>query len=208
MNQKEITTLYEDYYGRGDWGTGQVKGICKLVLNQYWKRNALMPHSILDVGCGCGHYTNEFHRNLKDAYVVGIDVSSNAIEKALELYGNKARRLMFVVDDASKMGSSGCFDLIFIKGCSLLNKKHFDDSEVKAFIADMRNRLHDGGLLVIVERTDLSARIPSGAGWHCRSMAEMETLFDGGEIVFFVGDKVLDKHTGGFVDYMVVYEGA
>jgi SAM-dependent methyltransferase len=96
----------------------------------------------LDVGCGTG--TNALWLARQGFDVLGLDVSSLAIERARAKLGDEALLCRFAVGDflTDEIGD-GPFDLVFDRGCFHV----FDEAEQrKRFVERVGATLREGGL--------------------------------------------------------------
>lgn len=93
-------TGYGGYYYDGRW-----LSVAKRMVAHY----GLQPGArILDVGCGKGYLLYEFGRSLRDAHLVGLDVSSYALNHALE----EIRPCLHLGDATSLPFPDQSFDLV------------------------------------------------------------------------------------------------
>jgi SAM-dependent methyltransferase len=129
---------------------------------------------VLDVGCGPGLFSGLFD----DADYLGIDLSSEYIERARAIYPGKR----FEVLDATKVGSLGLtFDRMLV--CGMFH--HMPDDDVKAALQGMRKLLAPNGHCFVAEAMWPQKR-RDVAGWflrkldhgqHVRTYAEWVRLF-------------------------------
>ena len=83
----------EDIEGYDSWYSSSLTHLPKLIHLQIL--NSYNFNRILDFGCGKGSFTHLLKKN--NNYVIGLDISSTAIEKAKIMYGNKVD--FFVIKD-------------------------------------------------------------------------------------------------------------
>jgi 2-polyprenyl-3-methyl-5-hydroxy-6-metoxy-1,4-benzoquinol methylase len=174
----KLTRQFDGFYGRTDFDidSQSVSSTVKYVLMAAGDFG-LTPATVLDVGCGKGHFAAAF-AELSDAHVTGIDLSEKGIDAARELY--RAPNLYFqarnILDDIDDQ-----YQLIYIRGLSLLNQKHVpDNNKVRAILDHVAGMLAKPGMMVIDDWTDLSGKIKQGGywkGWHQRTQAEIDAAF-------------------------------
>ncbi|MBA3956819.1 MAG: methyltransferase domain-containing protein [Parachlamydiaceae bacterium] len=94
--------------------------------------NLPKPHSILDVGCGGGHFTIELAKQFPDAQVVGIDISQEAITFARKkLQHANVGNVLFEVPPSNQLSySPNSFDIV----TSSLVCHHMDDDQLINFL--------------------------------------------------------------------------
>lgn len=96
---------------------------------------------VLDVACGCG-YGSHILRNYGAEEVVGLDISSSAIEYAIDTYNIQG--VNFITGDCLNPPENiGCFDVIV----TLETIEHLKDP--KAFIKSIKRFLNPKGILII-----------------------------------------------------------
>lgn len=105
---------WDEHYAAGDvrWDTGEPAP----ALVELLEARRLPEGRALDIGCGTG--TNAHHLASRGYDVVGVDVSSIAIERAAAASTNsdasvEFRQLDFLTDEPP----AGAFDLVFDRGC-------------------------------------------------------------------------------------------
>jgi len=206
MNQQEIVEFYNKWYVDHQWQAGDAKMICQTAIDLYKQETGNPPESVMDMGCGCGRYSYIFAALLPNADILGVDISQTAIDLAAKNY--KLPNLAFACRDSSKETGVGLGDLIFIKGCSIFNKKHFTDEESKSFLPHIAHNCRPGGVVMVIERSDFSGGIYPGSGWYCRSQAEIDSLF----LTDYEPEyrsarmvKINDRRISGLIDYAIVY---
>lgn len=90
------------------------------------------PHSILDVGCGGGHFTIELAKQFPEAQVVGIDISNEAITFARKKLQNaNIENILFEVPSSNQLlYSPNSFDIV----TSTLVCHHLNDDQLIDFL--------------------------------------------------------------------------
>jgi 2-polyprenyl-3-methyl-5-hydroxy-6-metoxy-1,4-benzoquinol methylase len=90
------------------------------------------PHSILDVGCGGGHFTLELAKQFPKAQVVGIDISNEAIAFARKTLQNaNVGNVLFEVPSSNQLSySPNSFDIV----TSTLVCHHLKDDQLIEFL--------------------------------------------------------------------------
>lgn len=73
------------------------------------------PQKILDIGCGPGNSTQVLAQRFPNAYILGIDKSSNMIETAKKDYPNLEFKICDVDKDLSILDND--FDVVFSNAC-------------------------------------------------------------------------------------------
>lgn len=71
----------------------------------------LSGYSVLDVGCGTGHYTREIRRH-GAAPVIGVDISEEMIRVGRAHESAESLGITYLVEDAARLGVIGSFDLV------------------------------------------------------------------------------------------------
>jgi len=92
--------------------------------------------SVLDLGCGTGHLTNQIH--LSGAKVIGVDISQRMITQAKTNYPN----LDFFCADAAKLDLTKQFDVVFSNATLHWIKQS------ESVVERISNSLKPGGKLV------------------------------------------------------------
>jgi SAM-dependent methyltransferase len=127
--------------------------------------------SLLDVGCGQGFFSWLFSRNGIEVH--GIDPSEAGIKAAQKLYGND--RVRFSIGDVKTIESTGKFDCVFVRSCSLYNNAGFawDTSVTRDFLECVK----PGGVFIFIYNTNLSLR--PNSKWRFHSLQEAKQHFSG-----------------------------
>lgn len=73
------------------------------------------PKKIIDIGCGPGNSTQVLSQRFPNAYILGVDNSSNMIETAKRDYPNLDFKTCDVSKDLSMFGND--FDVVFSNAC-------------------------------------------------------------------------------------------
>lgn len=111
--------------------------------------------TVLDLGCGAGFFSREFHRH--GAKVIGVDISRTLIEEAMK---TSPREIDYRVGSAAKLG--------FIKSASvdkaaiILAIQNIDD--MQGVFNECARVLKPGGKLVLVLNHP-AFRIPKHSSW-------------------------------------------
>lgn len=102
---------------------------------------------VLDLGCGPGKTTQILHELVQPGgSVVGIDISQERIDHAINLYGDKPGMEFFVRDLRKSMDDIGCFDIIWIRFVLEYLRK-----ESRTVVNDLKSLLHPGGWLCLLD---------------------------------------------------------
>ena len=113
---------------------------------------------VLDVGCGCGHTTQQLKDRVGEGRVVGVDISDQLLDAARR---RNRGEVEFLEADAQVDPLQGPYDIIF----SRFGVMFFDDP-VAAF-SNIRQAVRPGGRMTYVCWADRKAnpwiRIPAGA---------------------------------------------
>lgn len=95
------------------------------------------PKKIADIGCGPGNSTNVLKNTFPNADLIGIDSSSNMIDKATAKYPN----IKFSLCDATNL--DGNYDLLFSNACLQWIPNH------KQLIPTLMEKLNQHGVLAV-----------------------------------------------------------
>ena len=98
------------------------------------------PQTVLDVGCGPGNSTAVLKRTFPDAHVVGIDSSTDMIEKAKTSCPDAKFMLCDITTDLENLGN---YDVIFSNACLQWVPDH------RTLIPALFGKLNDGGVLAV-----------------------------------------------------------
>ncbi len=77
--------------------------------------SVLSPHNIIDIGCGPGNSTAVLASVFPEADIVGVDNSSDMLNKACALHPELSFSKLDISSDISRLNSS--FDLVFSNAC-------------------------------------------------------------------------------------------
>lgn len=133
--------------GETPWDTGEPNDC----LVAFARSGVIEPGRVLDVGCGTG--TNALWLARQGFTVLGVDVSSVAVEKARAKAAGSAINCRFERRDfLNDAVSGGPFDLVFDLGCFHL----FDEPEDRARFAERVSSLleRDGRWLSLIGSTE------------------------------------------------------
>lgn len=99
------------------------------------------PKRIIDIGCGPGNSTAVLKKRYPDAFILGVDFSTNMIEKAKADYPE----LDFMLFDASKDFDklTGKFDIVFSNACIQWIPDH------RKLLSDMMSILNKNGVMAV-----------------------------------------------------------
>jgi O-antigen biosynthesis protein len=105
------------------------------------KQFVQQDHHVLDLGCGAGYGSAELAANT-GAYVVGVDISAEAVTYATEQYGGKHVRFE-QMDCRSLEFEEATFDAVV----SFEVIEHIE--EVEAYLASVRQVLKEDGVFIV-----------------------------------------------------------
>ena len=108
------------------------------------------PGAILDAGCGMGYTTNALAKNYPNAKVLGVDISSDAIEFAASKYP-QAKFMATAITPGNQLLEK--FDLIYCFEFYPFTR-NADVEKQSAFINYLTDHLNDQGELVIYQKWD------------------------------------------------------
>lgn len=131
-----------------------------------WVRPHLNNLFCLDDGCGSGYGTNHLAEN-GTKKIIGIDISSEAIDYAKERYKND--NLEFIQMDSLNIEfKDNCFDAI----ASFDVLEHIEEKDQNRFISEIRRVLKDNGTVYIgcPNRTVSLQNNP----YHCKELTKTE----------------------------------
>lgn len=100
---------------------------------------------ILDIGCGIGWTSHEISRHFPDAYVKAIDLSSESIKVAKEIFFTE--NIKFAVDDITRKDfkSKYLFDAILMIDVF----EHIPSKKRKIFYKNIKNMLNNNGKIIL-----------------------------------------------------------
>lgn len=112
-------------------------------------------HTVLDVGCGIGHWTQALSDFLpKDVKITGVDMEKKWVETALERTKNQRDRFDYKVSTAEKIPfPDASFDMVTCQTVLI----HVPD--VKKAMKEMYRVLKPGGLLIAVEANNCTTEL-------------------------------------------------
>jgi SAM-dependent methyltransferase len=135
--------------------------------------------AVLDVGCGQGFFSYQFHK--AGMCVQGIDISETGIRMAQAAYGHL--EISFQVADIHTARFPIQFDCVFARGCSLFNVDSFpsDDSATRKLLRHVK----PGGVYVFASTSRFSGRASPNWRYHSlRDAAEHFRTFRCTEVFF------------------------
>lgn len=145
VTREEARSYYEDFslaVGIRDWlETNPRHEQLKLLVDELLAGRR--ERRILDVGCGAGVMTNHLRRY---GHVTGVDFSSAAIAAARTLTARRfGRRPTFHAGSLDALPGDATFDVITLFDVL----EHIPQPERPAFLADLRRRLADDGVVFV-----------------------------------------------------------
>lgn len=128
--------------------------------------SALLPlrGTVLDVGCGLGHFTRYVKAKRPFLKVYGTDCSKVAAIRASEF----DKRIRYFISEPNKISTSQKFDSI----TCLETIEHIDDDE--GFIKELKDHLKPGGTLIISTPLALPGKHSKTSEEHVREYYEIE----------------------------------
>jgi|DEB0MinimDraft_4_1074332.scaffolds.fasta_scaffold04299_6 2-polyprenyl-3-methyl-5-hydroxy-6-metoxy-1,4-benzoquinol methylase len=99
---------------------------------------------VLELGCGLGHDANYFHK--LGFNVTALDVSEVAIQKAKSTYNH----INFVCSDFRTFNSNKKFDIIFVRGSTILQTCTQTNNGLETFMFHMSELLNNNGKVIIL----------------------------------------------------------
>lgn len=99
------------------------------------------PGKIIDIGCGPGNSTKELYNRFPNAHIVGVDKSSNMLEKAKEKYSYIEFAEFDAASDDWNLGND--FDIVFSNACLQWVPNH------KELLPKLMDLLKPGGVLAV-----------------------------------------------------------
>ena len=160
---------YNKFYKERDFVKFPIadKHFIKSLVKKYKLEN---DSKILDIGCGTGKYTNLLTKEGMD--VIGVDISSSAIEIAKKSYPKSK----FKVGDATNLDfPKNNFDVILCSGFSAFNEKEL--SRLTSFIEYLLTFLKKDGLFIFVKTTSLTDKPSKGNTRFDHSLNSYENFF-------------------------------
>lgn len=126
--------------------------------------------SLLDVGCGQGHFSYLFKKY--GMQVLGIDLSKSGISYAKERYQKNG--LNFMVCDAFEIPVSTKFDYILCRGLSLYNTNNVQ--QIHNITEKLMNHLKKDGVFIFLYHSNFNKKKQSDS-WRCHSLDEISQYF-------------------------------
>ena len=162
----KVACGYEDWYqNSGKWTDRHVKDLLKRLLKGF-----VAPHSVLEVGCGTGHFTRWL--NTLGLRAVGLDLSWNMLEQSKYLNGPACLQ----ADAFNLPFLPASFDLV-----ALITTLEFLPNPNQALIEAIRIARHGLILVVLNAQNHLVGQTnrPPGLSWelaHSYTPAELRFL--------------------------------
>jgi len=148
FNKEEYIQLLEEMELMGHLSGGDRAGL------KAFKRLKKKPQSILDVGCGGGHFAYRLSQLYPEAQVVGIDISPEAIAFAQKKYPDPSGKLSFKHLEHKELNEPPkSFDVV----TASLVCHHMEDKEIINFIRRAQNVAKQAIILSDLHRTNLSS---------------------------------------------------
>lgn len=109
---------------------------------------------VLDIGCGFGLFSLYFATTRPDLEILGVDQDARRIALARESASKLGlENIDYRVADARTLPSEGSYDAIYM--LDLLH--HLPRGDVPGFLAEVRTRLREGGVLIVKDVEDRPA---------------------------------------------------
>jgi trans-aconitate 2-methyltransferase len=99
------------------------------------------PKKVVDIGCGPGNSTQVLMDKFPNAYILGVDNSSNMIETAKKDHPNMDFKICDVGKDIASIGND--FDIVFSNACVQWIPNH------NQLLKAMMGLLKPGGILAV-----------------------------------------------------------
>lgn len=123
-------------YGKNSSPPGQGPNPKDKLANLF--RKELANNSILEVGCGEGHFLESVARLIPHRELVGLDISINP-------YATNLPEIEFITSDIIQFNIGRRFDVVF----SDQVLEHIAPADLKQHLGSVRNALNDGGTYVV-----------------------------------------------------------
>lgn len=149
---------FENKFRRSDpwqlWGSGFEQTKYKRQVSLIEKYYSL-PEKILEIGCAEGAFTKILRENFPEATIIGVDISSNAIQRAR----NKVKNAKFIVGDAVKITerwTENEFDVIVLGEVVYFLGARLNFLQMYKFLRKIARLLRQGGILITTNVFDLT----------------------------------------------------
>jgi trans-aconitate 2-methyltransferase len=134
---------------------------------------------LLDLGCGDGKVTSEIARRLPKGSVVGLDISQEMVEYAIENYPPELySNLRFQIGDAANLQFNEEFDIVFSSAALHWVKEH------RPVLEGIKNALKPGGLAFLQMGGSGNASDLVGAFGSVMSMPHFQMHFQNFEFPY------------------------
>lgn len=140
------------------------------VKNLIRKSGLINTSSILDVGCGQGHFSYLFHKYGMN--ILGIDLSETGISSARKNYERNG--LHFEVINAYRIPESYKFDCVFTRSLSLYNTD--DLQQIRDITKHLIGHLKKNGVFIFCYNVNFNKKKQSTT-WRPHSLEEIELYF-------------------------------
>jgi ubiquinone/menaquinone biosynthesis C-methylase UbiE len=159
LNQNRVSSKWDNFHTDSDfWVIPEVKadwnfkisGDSKVSYEQYVSRkylNSSSELSLLSIGCGEGLHERNFAKHFSFSKILGIDISSESIKKAIDYAKNEDLNIEYKVGDFVKLNfENQMFDVILFDS----SLHHFNS--ISSFLkTNIYPLLNDEGIVVVFE---------------------------------------------------------
>lgn len=154
----------EDYFNNRKW-------INRIYVKNLIRKAGLPKKStVLDVGCGQGHFSYLFNQN--EMTVLGIDLCETGVLCAQKQY--EGETLHFAVCDAFKLPASTEFDCIFTRSLSLYNTDCIE--QIREITRRLMDHVTPDGLFIFSYNQNFSKKKKMDE-WKVHSLRNMKLYF-------------------------------
>ena len=168
--------MHEQEFEWNDIYTGTTEDYMPPDLSMLELIENLNPGKALDIGCGSGGLVVAL---LELGWKVsGVDIASKAIEAARTVLAARGLQASLEVVNAAQWQPEGHFDLITNSFALPATK-----SEQAQVFSTIRNALAPGGRVLIKDFDAAMAKRKEFSGFHCPTIEELVSAFDGFEVL-------------------------